>query len=570
MAKNKKDNRPFWVADAETDPFKFGRVPKPFIWGVYTGAGFHTFTDTLEFIAFIRDQNIIVYFHNGGKFDLHLILAHCNINEEIKIINGRIAVAHIGKAEIRDSYLLFPAPLSEFGAKLSIDYKKMEAKVRHKHMPEIITYLKADCVELWQALFEHEREYGRHLTQAGASMAQWLKIGETAAPKTDKRFFHKFSAYYHGGRVQCFQKGHVKGPIHVWDIRSAYPWAMLSEHPYDPVYLELQGIAPGDVQPQDMVKVMCVSRGCLPHRDPNEKNAKTTYPRDNVIRCYHVTGHEIIAGLETGALSNVQIISVMRFYGLRHFKPYIHHFYEGRKIDRRNAAAARELKDEIAARIHDVKAFFKKRYMTGLYGKFGANPENYGNYFLVPWEDKFKYHAGDEDKGLPPGELYDGERDYRFNGKLGPYAVLRDDLDPWQEHFINVATAASVTGQVRAKIWRGIDGADDPMYCDTDCIHARASSGLSIGEELGQWNHEGVAYDAYYAGKKLYYLSGRFEKGKRSKMASKGVRPDPRKIKAVALGAVVVSKSDAPTFTLSGSRGVYFQERKIRMTAVVD
>ena len=139
VAKNKQtDERAFWVGDAETDPFKYGRVPQPFLWGVYTGASFHAFTDTDEFIEMIREQDVIVYFHNGGKFDLHLILKHVNINEEIKIINGRIASAHIGKAEIRDSYLLFPAPLAEFGAKLSIDYKKMEKKVRHLHMPEII------------------------------------------------------------------------------------------------------------------------------------------------------------------------------------------------------------------------------------------------------------------------------------------------------------------------------------------------------------------------------------------------------------------------------------------------
>ena len=236
-------------------------------------------------------------------------------------------------------------------------------------------------------------------------------------------------------------------------------------------------------------------------------------------------------------------------------------------VQRNNASAARALKDEVAARLHDVKAFFKKRYMTGLYGKFGANPGNYGNYFLVPWDDKFRYCAADPSINMPEGDLYDGKRDYRFNGKLGPYAVLRDDLDPWQEHYINVATAASITSQVRAHLWRALNASDGPIYCDTDCIMARAAPPLPVGEELGEWNHEGTASDAYIGGKKLYYLKGRFEKGKREKMASKGVRPDKKKIKAVALGAVLKVRSENPTFTLSGSRGVYFQERTIRMTA---
>lgn len=558
-----KDERSFWVADAETDPFKYGRVPKPFIWGVYTGAGFHTFEDTLEFVDFIKGQDVIVYFHNGGKFDLHLILEHVNVCEEVKIINGRIAVAHIGRAEIRDSYLLFPAPLSEFGAKLSIDYKKMEKKVRHLHMSEIKVYLKADCVELWQALYEHERLYGRHLTQAGASMAQWQKLSGLSPPKTDKAFFDRFSEYYYGGRVQCFQKGYIKGPIEVKDIRSAYPWAMLSEHPYDPLFYEIPQPTYSTVRATDMVTVSCISTGALPFRD---SRGIITYPRDKIRRKYKVPGHEIMAAVETGAAREVFVHHVIRFASLKDFKPYIHHFYEGRKDDRRAAKLARDIGDEVAARLHDVKAFFKKRYMTGLYGKFGANPGNYGNFFIVPWEDKMRYMKGDDLH--PPGDLFDGKRDYRFNGKLGPYAVLRDDLDTWQEHYINVATAASITSQVRAHLWCAIDGSDDPIYCDTDCVMARSSPDLPVGEELGEWNLEGVATDVYIGGKKLYYLKGSFGK-KRFKMASKGVQPDPKKIKAVALGKTVLVKNDAPTFTLSGSRGVYFQARNIRMTADV-
>ena len=53
-------------------------------------------------------------------------------------------------------------------------------------------------------------------------------------------------------------------------------------------------------------------------------------------------------------------------------------------------------------------------------------------------------------------------------------------------------------------------------------------------------------------------------------MAAKGVRPDPQAIVRAAAGETVTVRSDAPTFTLKprkdGSR-VYFQERRIRMTA---
>lgn len=544
--KKPEDHRPFWVLDAETDPFKYGRIPEPFIWGVYTGAGFHTFLKTDDMIDCIKEQDVIVYAHNGGKFDFHLILKYLNLHEEMKIIDGRIVSAHIGKAEVRDSFSLFPAPLKSFAGKLDIDYKKLEKKVRHLHMPEIIEYLRADCVELWHALFEHEQVYGRHLTQASASMALWKKLSGIQPPKTDKGFFEKFSRYYYGGRVECFRKGHINGPIGVWDIRSAYPWAMLSEHPYDPQYQELA--YPRRIRSTDMLTVDCISTGALPFRG---LKGAITFPRDQERRRFFVPGHEYLAAMETGALRDVEVINAIRFAGQRDFGIYVNHCYDNRKRNRVLAREAASAGDKKLTRYYETQTFFDKRYMTGLYGKFAANPENYGNFMCVPWNEKLGH----------------GEEGYEFNGILGPHALMRKPLDPWQEHYINIATAASITSQVRAHLWRAIDGSDDPIYCDTDCVMARSAPHLPIGEELGQWNREGVAKEAYIAGKKLYYLKGQFEGGKREKMASKGVRPDGKKIRAAAMGHVVETRSDAPTFTLKGNRRVYFQKRKIRMTA---
>lgn len=531
MAKKKKgDERPFWTIDAETDPFKYLRVPKPFIWGMYTGAAFHTFDKTKDMVDAIKDQDIIVYAHNGGKFDFHFFLDEINLREEVKIISGRLVSAKIGRCEIRDSYTLLPEPLKSFGGKLDIDMRKLEPEVRHLHMPEITEYLKMDCVSLWDTIAQFERKYGRHLTQAGAAMALWEKISGRKAPSTDREYFHKFSQYYYGGRVQCFEKGYIKGPIGVWDMRSAYMSAMLDEHPYDPIYTELA--YPKSIKPQDMVHLNCVSLGVLPHRS---ERGGIFYPDDNVSREYWVPGHEVLAGLETGSISKVEYVNAIRFANLIDFKPYIIPMYEGRKVDIANG--------EI------TEGLFKKRLGNSLYGKFGANPDNYGNYMCVPWDEKMDYE----------------EEGYSFNGKVGELAVVRRDLDPWQQHFINVATAASITSQVRSKLWRGIHASTDPLYCDTDSIIARSAT-LPIGKELGEWAHEGTADKVWIAGKKMYYLQGHFEKGKKSKQATKGVRLEGKDIKKAATGHTVTAISDAPTFTLRGKRQVYFQKRNIRMT----
>src|SRR5579864_3472821 len=554
--KSKTDKRGFWTIDAETDPFLringIGRVPKPFIWGLYTGAGFHTFETVEQVVDAIKDHEVIVYAHNGGKFDFHLrdnttsLLDHINLREDMKIIDGRLVSAKIGKAEIRDSWNLLPAPLRDFGGKLEIDYHKLEIDVRAQHMPEIIKYLEQDCKGLWDAINTFEQTYGRHLTQAGAAMKQWTNLSGKEPPRTDKYYFAKFQDYYYGGRVQCFERGYIKGPLGVWDIRSAYPRAMLEEHPYAPMYIEIA--YPDTVQGPDMVILDCVSIGALPFRD---SKGSITFPRDNEKRRYMVTGWEVLAGLETGALREVRLINSIRFSGRENFAVYIQHFYEKRKLFRSAGMEA--------------EAFFAKILMNSLYGKFGANPENYGNFMCVPWDEKLEYTKGDDlDR---EGVFYDGKRDYQFGGTLGKFAVVRADLEEFQQHFINVATAASVTGWVRAYLWRALNDSDGPVYCDTDCIIARAAPNLHIGDELGEWNKEGVATDAWIAGKKLYYLKGSFEKGKTQKLASKGVKPDAKKIKAAALGAVVLVQSDAPTFSFKGKGETRFQERRIRMTA---
>lgn len=550
MVKRKSDERAFWTADAETDPFRKWRtadqqrVPEAFIWGLYTGASMHYFETVQELVDEIKDNDVIVYFHNMGKFDAHVpdrnkdrILDHINLREDMKIIDGRLVSAKVGKAEIRDSWNLFPAPLREFGYKLEIDYRKLEADVRHKHMPEIKTYLAQDCVGLWNAIHGFEQLYGRHLTQAGASMAQWKKLSELPVPQTDPRFFAKFQSYYYGGRVQAIRKGYIEGPLYVRDIRSAYPRAMLEQHPYSPDYIEIA--YPREVRGTDMVTLDCVSIGALPFRE----NASITFPRDSQRRRYHVTGWEVIEANASGSLRQVEIVNAVRFGGLQDFSLYINHFYALRQ-------QYREAGD-------DANTFFAKILMNSLYGKFGANPANYGNFMLVPWDEKLSYGFN--------GENYDGKSDYAFNGRMGQHAVVRADLGLWQQHYINVATAASITGWVRAYLWRYLNASSNPAYCDTDCIIAESfPANMPLGEGLGEWNHEGRADEAWIAGKKLYYLKGEFEKGKREKMASKGVKPDPRKIKAAALGRTVMVKSAAPTFSLT--KEPYFQQRRIRMT----
>lgn len=532
MTKRKReDARPFWTIDAETDPFLHGRVPKPFIWGLYDGLEFFHFETCEELVNYISEYDVIVYAHNGGKFDFHFLLDYVNTAERVTVINGRLVSAKIGKAEIRDSWNLLPVPLATFGSKLEIDYAIMEAGEREKpeNMREIIRYLEVDCSDLWTRIHQFETQYGRHLTQAGAAMKTWEAMLGEKAPQSEPDYFAAFSPFYFGGRVQCFQTGHVEGPLEVYDINSAYPWAMLDEHPYGLDYVTVKDAS--GFRPTSFVTVRCRSAGALPWRD---ERGLMQFPADAELRTFHVTGHELQAGIDTGTVSEIELLSVTDHVRLQSFRDYMERFYNARM--------------EARARGNKADDIFAKLLMASLYGKFGANPDNYGNFLLAPWSEAEDYE-------------YQG---YVLDGTLGNLALLRAELDEWQKRYYNVATAASITGKVRAFLWRSICLSSGVVYADTDSLICRNSQ-VSISDRLGDWKHEGTASDAWIAGKKLYYLAGRFDKGSTHKSASKGVRLSVQEIQRVAMGDSVTFVPDAPTFRLRGEP--VFTSRTVRKTA---
>lgn len=556
MSKRKKvDKRGFWTLDSETDPFLHGRIPEPFIWGIYDGVFFETFSDTEKMVARIKEYDGIVYAHSGGRFDFHFILKHLNPGEELKVINGSLVSGHIGKCEIRDSWNILPAPQAQFANKYEIvDFSIFEKNKRNKpkNRDEIIKRLKSDVEDLYYVIKKSEEQFGRHLTRAGASMARWEAISGIKAPVTNRGFFDEFSKFYYGGRVQKFITGHIEGPIEVVDIHSAYPWAMLSPHPYDPVYHKVD--YPTDILPTSMVTLTAVSRGALPWR--NDKGS-IVFPDDDEKRTYYVPGHEVLAAIATNSISDVSIIEAINFVGLVSFAPYIHEHYDLRLV-------AKEIGDKAGDTLN-------KMSMNGLSGKFGANPDNYGNFAVVDFDEISNYRQRyirehKVDVFDPASVKYIPIAD----GMVGNKVLMKAPLMPEQEHFINVATIASITSQARSKLWRAIHASEGVVYCDTDSIFARKAC-VEIGSALGQWEREGIASDAWIAGKKMYYLEGDFgfdkkaNKPKTEKKASKGVNLNASQLKHIAMGGEAVYKADPPTFRLGAD--TIFQERRVRATS---
>lgn len=502
----------------------------------------------------------LFYAHNGGKFDYHFFRDDINSDENVLIINGRLSKFKVGGHEFRDSLNIFPnTRLKDFGIKSEIDYAKMESSVRHLHILEIGAYLKQDCVGLWQVIDRYRKDYGRQLTQAGASMRTWEKMAKRDAPRQTRSQYLSLKHYYYGGRVQCLESGVKKTDFEVYDINSAYPFAMRHIHPISPFPNEVQKLPETDAEIGPcLLDIRCVSKsGAFPYRQEGE----LFFPEDErTVRDYHVTGWEYLAARDNGAIVSVDFRKILKFSELIDFKDYIDHFFGLREEARKRG--------DIAGRT------FGKYFMNSLYGKFGANCENYSE-FVIASEDS---EEGWMEKGYRKYKPW-GDR-ILMNRK--PTEEELDDIQgKWR--YYNIATAASVTGFVRAYLYRALCKSTGAIYCDTDSIKARSfGTDLPIGDNLGQWKHEyGGDYFAI-AGKKLYadHLRNRpWEYDPKSddkeninwKIASKGANlaslvDGPQIIEKIALGENYLYNPEVPTFSFWREKPVFIP-RDLRATA---
>lgn len=548
------------AVDCETDPFEVGRIVEPFIWGVYhhynkekfykefigTGENFVcTSADLGNIVDYLSQQNAICYAHNGGKFDWHFLSEFFEPTDDLLIINGRLSRFKIGLCEFRDSYNIIPAALSQYN-KQDFDYIKMSREHRHKYMPEIKTYLESDCKNLWDMVTDFEKEYGRQITQASAAMDYWkrrlkFKNGNpirNKIPRSNMMYYDKFRPFYYGGRTQCFESGDIEILARSIDINSAYPFAMLEKHPYGLGYIREDGRPKKDFKNWGPMffHIGCIAKGAFPY---NGISSKRYYPADDVFRYYYVTGWELIAAIDTETIDEIEFVEYYEFTELKSFKRFVNHFYELRK--------------QFPKETHPGQNLFAKLAMNSLYGKWAADPRRYKSYSLKPAEMYKEYQDKPE-----------------FTARLFREWCIVAERKEVTKGFYNIATAASITGFVRAMLWRSICAAKRPFYCDTDSITAKGfGKEISYGPELGQWEVE-YKYDRIViAGRKLYAFHKRGAKMNDEsawKLASKGARLNFKEIIRAAHGEAVTFNNMVPTFSVS-KKDPTFVTRIITATA---
>ncbi|ATS92570.1 DNA polymerase [Gluconobacter phage GC1] len=559
MGKKKKPQLTIAAADCETDPFKMGRLNiTPFSWGIYDGSTYHEFWGddaTEQFVSFLKDypEPLTIYAHNGGKFDWLFLFKY--LSGDMRFIGSRLVQANLFHHELRDSFANMPVPLRSFedksvGNKIEFDYSKLERNKRKKHKKEILAYQKQDVLVLYNAVTQWLEMFGeKPLTMASAAMNELkaslaemdIKV-ETLKEWQDR----ELRPFYFGGRVCCFEKGIVlPRPGREWkvfDVNSMYPDAMKSErHPIGAEYKTKREIT----DETDFAIIDATSRGALPFR---AENGSVGFPHGRKI--FHATGHEIRAALELGSLEIHRVLEAREFLLKMSFDDFVDKFYTLRlkaKLD-----------------LNEMYVLFYKLVLNSAYGKFAINPDDFADSVL-----------------LPVGEFPD---DYVEDGEWFEKVIIDDfGLVLWERpargrkhSYMNVATAASITGAARAKILRGLALATRPVYCDTDSIICEDFAGDCHDSELGKWKFEGAGKVIAIAGKKMYALTDGYDLAKDGsrrmkdivKTASKGVNIPANEIILAAQGQTITYTAEAPVFKIGGRQ--LLLTRRIRNTAKIE
>lgn len=550
------------VYDTETDPFAEGRIVAPFSVGFYDGECYVDFwgDDCIaQFFAHLAehyaDEELMIYAHNGGRFDFYFQLDYLDKEQEPFIMQGRLVSAMFGGQEFRDSYRIIPSPLAGYN-KTVIDYAKFERDVRDKHKKEILSYLKDDCIYLYDLVKAFHDDFGDRLT-----------IGSTALPIL--RSFHDYRTltakadenlrpFYYGGRCQAFETGILRAPLgstfKVYDRNSMYPAVMLEEkHPVGFGYTISRDITPNTA----FVLVEAINDGAFPMR-AEDGSLDFTVKRGK----FWITIHEYRAALETGTAKILRVVHARNCEEWDTFAGFVTHYYEARL----KAKAEGD-------KIHDL---FYKLLLNSAYGKFAQNPSEYESFMLR--EAMYPPDIEDRKSEENPTGWYPAtvNRDVFIWARPSPHA--------WRS-YKNVGIAASITGAARANLLRNLALATRPIYCDTDSIICDDFSGETDDKRLGGWKLEAEGHVVAVAGKKLYcvltYKQEREKDGTPKpadlvfegkpawviKLASKGAKLTAAQIIALCKGETVLYKNPVPNFKLDGT--AEFVHRNIKATGNV-
>lgn len=546
-----KAPKPVAALDIETTPGKYGEKPTPIcvciksddlrfsvkFWG----------SDCIEeSVQFLRAQKVKgrLLAHNGGKFDFGYYLHDTGSK---RVVGSRLLTSSVTGWETLDTMLLMPTSLKNLGhgfeskGEMRLEWHHLDATEEQRAY--IMEYCLQDCAVLLAAyrrfckVFTGDEQKACKDTAAANAFKALKGFYPNASPtawQTTKLYDKTIRPYYHGGIVNTFGPARdIEGTFTMVDANSMYPAAMKNyHHPCSNRFVQVENprlTADGKLHKfGDRIFFICFEgySSVLPHV---KKTGGLEY---DVTGTYWVTCHELQAALRHGFVRVDKVLEALVWNDTQTYGDFVDTFYTMRQD---------------AKKIGDPVEYVYKIVLNSAYGKFGQDPGNYSEViFCVPGDtpdDTLETHTA----WKRVGKTEDG-----FN-VIWEREKLIEDSD---RAFINVGTAASITGAARANlidaIGAVIHAGGTVHYCDTDSIAFEGAATMTLGKELGQWKIEAELDRLVIAGPKLYAFRDA-EKGT-YKVASKGVRTTPQGIIDLVAGtADLVYFPDMGSFDKAGA-----------------
>lgn len=303
-------------------------------------------------------------------------------------------------------------------------------------------------------------------------------------------------ASLHGGRVEAFRIGNVKGPIFHYDVNSMYPTVMR-----DKLYPTVLRATARDVTEDELAKWL------KKYAIVAEVELYTTRPRyAHVVDgrlCFPV-GHlrttlttpDLVEALAAGELK--RILHASLYEQAEIFQPFVNEIYA--------------LRLQAQASGDAVQAYLLKILLNSLYGKFAQRGQVWTNIETTPDPTVRQWVEVDAPTGVV--------RTLRQFSK-----VIQERSHEPESQDSHPAIAAHVTAYARQLLWQYMEraGRRNVLYCDTDSLFVTHAGNGALAEaihptNLGALKHEGTYEWVSFFGAKDYQTPDRrVVKGVRAK-----------------------------------------------------
>lgn len=211
-----------------------------------------------------EDRKIILYAHNGGKFDIFNILqtclkqnkrVHSILPKDGRIISFCLQISENTQVEFRDSICIIAGKLEKLLKDFKCNTKKLVDDVDYNYVNSknynskeafemFNKYLENDVMGLYELITKikdiikkyYKIDLGKCLTNASVSRKffiknhNWTKYPLYEIPLEE---YEKLKKHYLGGRNEAFILGVKDEKIYYYDFTSLYPWVMRNnQYPY--------------------------------------------------------------------------------------------------------------------------------------------------------------------------------------------------------------------------------------------------------------------------------------------------------------------------------------------------